>query len=485
MTASPRLRPIGALKTLEAFRAHLQAAQIELGTDDTVDAGPDAPLARPHRLRAGGLIGNRFCVHPMEGWDGTADGLPTELTRRRWRRFGESGAKLIWGGEAVAVRADGRANPNQLLLEARTAPALRALREELLAAHQARHGRTDDLLVGLQLTHSGRYARPNRRELAEPRLIAHHPILDGRFPADLPVQTLNDDDLLALVDTFVDASVLAADAGFAFVDIKHCHGYLAHELLGAHTRPGAFGGTLDNRTRFLRRVVAGIRRRVPALGIAVRVSAFDTVPFRRGPDGHGVPEDVATPYRWGFGVDADHPTEFDLAEPIAFLRLLDELGIELCNVTGGSPYYNPHLQRPALYPPSDGYTPPADPLRFVATHVAVTAALKRAVPDLFVVGTGYSYLQEFLPHVAQHAVRTGGVDAVGLGRLALSYPDFPDDVLTGRPLDRHRLCRTFSDCTTGPRNGLVSGCYPLDSFYRDRPEATAIKALRPRASKEI
>jgi hypothetical protein len=101
-----------------------------------------------------------------------------------------------------------------------------------------------------------------------------------------------------------------------------------------------------------------------------------------------------------------------------------------------------------------------------------------------VVGTGYSYLQEFLPNVAQHAVRTGAVDAVGIGRLALSYSDFPADVLAGRTLDRHRLCRTFSDCTTGPRNGLVSGCYPLDPFYRERPEAAQVKALRPRANQD-
>jgi 2,4-dienoyl-CoA reductase-like NADH-dependent reductase (Old Yellow Enzyme family) len=473
------------LKTLAAFRAHLQALSIKLGTDDAVATGPDAPLAQAFQLRhgagAGVHIGNRFCIHPMEGWDGDSDGRPTELTHRRWRRFGESGAKLIWGGEAVAVRTDGRANPNQLVINTANLSSLRALREDLLHAHQVRYGRTDDLLVGLQLTHSGRYARPHRRERAEPMPVQAHPLLDARFPPDTEPRPMDDDALTTLAAAFVDAAVLAADAGFAFVDVKHCHGYLAHELLGAHLRPGLFGGTLENRSRFLGLIVDGIRRRAPHLGIGVRVSAVDTVPFCRGPDGHGTPEATALPYRCGFGVRADAPTEFDLEEPIAFLKRLRELGIELCNITAGSPYYNPHLQRPALYPPSDGYDPPGDPLHFVAAHVTITAALKRAVPELFVVGTGYSYLQEFLPFVAQHAVRTGGVDAVGIGRLALSYPDFPDDVLRGRPLDRHRLCRTFSDCTTGPRNGLVSGCFPLDPFYRQRPEAAQVKALRPRA----
>ena len=494
MTTGARPRPPGAMKTLEAFRAHLRAAGIDLGTDDVMETGAGAPLAQPHRLRgngggagegdSGGLtIGNRFCIHPMEGWDGDSDGRPTDLTRRRWRRFGESGAKLIWGGEAVAVHLDGRANPNQLVINEATAPSLRALREELVSAHRARHGRSDDLVVGLQLTHSGRYARP-RSDGPQPMPVSPHPILDRRFPPGVTVRPMDDEALTALAATFVEAAGLAADAGFAFVDVKHCHGYLLHELLGAHTRPGAFGGSLENRTRFLRLVVEGIRRRVPGLGIGVRLSAFDTVPFRRGADGRGTPEDAATPYRFGFGVRSDQPTAFDLDEPIAFCRLLRDLGVELVNVTGGSPYYNPHLQRPALYPPSDGYAAPDDPLRSVATHVAVTAALKRAVPQLFIVGSGYSYLQEFLPLVAQHAVRSGGTDAVGIGRLALSYPDFPDDVLSGRPLDRHRLCRTFSDCTTGPRNGLVSGCFPLDPFYRQRPEAARVKSLRPRVATE-
>ncbi|HXI54605.1 MAG TPA: NADH:flavin oxidoreductase, partial [Polyangia bacterium] len=304
MTAGARPRPLGAMKTLEAFRAHLRAAGIDLGTDDVIETGAGAPLAQPHRLRgngggagegdSGGLtIGNRFCIHPMEGWDGDSDGRPTELTRRRWRRFGESGAKLIWGGEAVAVRLDGRANPNQLVINEATAPSLRALREELVSAHRARHGRSDDLVVGLQLTHSGRYARP-RSDGPQPMPVTPHPILDGRFPPGVTVRPMDDEALTALAATFVEAAGLAADAGFAFVDVKHCHGYLLHELLGAHTRPGAFGGPLENRTRFLRLVVEGIRRRVPGLGIGVRLSAFDTVPFRRGADGRGTPEDAAT-----------------------------------------------------------------------------------------------------------------------------------------------------------------------------------------------
>src|SRR5213078_3910796 len=170
-----------------------------------------------------------------------------------------------------------------------------------------------------------------------------------------------------------------------------------------------------------------------------------------------------------------------LTEPVMFLSLLRELNIRLVNLTAGSPYYNPHVQRPALFPPSDGYTSPEDPLVGVARHIDATARLKRAVPSLVFVGSAYSYLQEWLPHVAQHTVRRGLTDVVGLGRMVLAYPEFPDDVLAGRPLQRKKICRTFSDCTTGPRLGLVSGCYPLDPLYTNHPDGIRLRQMKTTA----
>jgi NADPH2 dehydrogenase len=461
-------RRIAQLKTAEEFRAHLASLGIDMPFDETLQHGPHSPLAQPC-VADGATIGNRFAVLPMEGWDGTRDGRPTELTRRRWQRFGASGAKLIWGGEAVAVRPDGRANPNQLLLNDDTLADLTALREALVAEHRQRFGHTDDLLVGLQLTHSGRFARPNDKAHSEPAILYHHPLLDRKFgvPADLPL--MSDNDVSALVNDFVQAAKHSQKAGFTFVDVKHCHGYLGHEFLSAVDRPGRYGGSFENRTRFLREVVAGIRAEAPGLGIAVRVSAADWLPFRPGADGRGEPEPApGASYPYAFGGDGTG-LGIELSEPRAFLDLLDALGIRLVCISVGSPYYNPHFQRPALFPPSDGYLPPEDPLVGVARQLAITAELKRHRPSLIVVGSGYSYLQEWLPHVGQAVVRTGGADFVGLGRLMLSYPEMPADVLAGRPLDRKRLCRTFSDCTTAPRNGLVSGCYPLDAFYKELP----------------
>ena len=100
------------------------------------------------------------------------------------------------------------------------------------------------------------------------------------------------------------------------------------------------------------------------------------------------------------------------------------------------------------------------------------------------VASGLSYVQEWVPHIASALVRDTGVAFAGIGRLALSYPDLPTDVLAGRPLDARRLCRTFSDCTTAPRNGLVSGCWPLDDFYKSRPERVTLAAAKRRAGSD-
>jgi len=470
-------RRIASLKSADEFAAYLAELGIELGFDRQMEVGAEAPLNQPYQLGER-RIGNRFSILPMEGWDGTEDGRPSELTIRRWQHFGESGAKLIWGGEAVAVRHDGRANPNQLLSSETTLSSLEHLRQTLVSAHEARCGSSADLLVGLQLTHSGRFARPNRKDRLEPRILYHHPLLDRKFGVAADYPCLTDAEIEQLIEDFVKAAVRARNAGFAFVDIKHCHGYLGHEFLSATTREGRYGGSFEGRTRFLREVVMGVRREAPGLLVSVRLSAFDLLPFRLGADRRGEPEEFEGRYPYAFGADPINPLRINLAETYQFFDLLDQLQIQLVCVSAGSPYYNPHIQRPALFPPSDGYEPPEDPLVGVARLIAATSELKARYPQMAIVGSGYSYLQEWLPHVAQHYVRTGQVDFVGLGRLVLAYHDLPYDVLRGAPLQTKRLCRTFSDCTTGPRNGLVSGCFPLDPFYRAHPQAEMLKAVK-------
>jgi NADPH2 dehydrogenase len=478
---------LGSLRDVAHFQQYLDSLGLALPCDLELTGGTDSPLARPLE-RHGIRIGNRLAVHPMEGWDGTADGNPSEHTIRRWRRFGQSGAKLIWGGEAAAVSREARANPRQLVIAPHTERGLARLREVLIEEHRSIAGSDNGLLIGLQLTHSGRYSRPDTDRPGTPRILYRHPILDRRLGLSAEYPVLTDAEIGAIIEDFIRAARTAARLGFDFVDVKHCHGYLGHEFLSAYTREGRYGGSFENRTRFLRETVEGIRAAAPGLKIGVRLSAFDMVPFRPAPvsssvaAGIGEPEpfDHLVPYRFGFGVNPADPVTEDLTEPARFLALLERMDIRLVNLTAGSPYYTPHIQRPAAYPPSDGYRPPRDPLVEVARQMNAARLLKSRFPELIIVGSAYSYLQDYLPNVAQAAIRIGWVDSVGLGRMVLTYPEILWDALEGRPIQRKRICRTFSDCTTAPRNDLVSGCYPLDAHYKKSDMALRLKEAKAR-----
>ncbi len=440
---------------------------------------PNEVLATPF-LVGSRRVGNRFCVLPMEGWDGTADGRPTENVERRWSRFGASGAKLVWGGEAVAVRHDGRANQRQLNIGPESVGDLSRLRELLVSAHRDATGTVDELVIGLQLTHSGRWANP--AGTAAPKIAFQHPFLDDRVGARAG-DVVSDGWLDDLVGDFVEAARVAFEAGFDFVDVKHCHGYLLHELLSATERPGPYGGGLTGRTRFLGLVTEGIRRDAPGLMVGVRLSAFDLVPHCPGPDRVGTPVFLPSGkerYRFAFGGDGTG-LGIDLTEVHAFCELLVALGIPLLCVTAGSPYYSPHIQRPAYFPPSDGYLAPRDPLIEVARMIDVTSELATSHPALSVVASGLTYLQEWLPGVAAGIVAGGGAASIGYGRGVLAYPGLPNDVLGSRPLARSELCRTFSDCTTAPRHGLVSGCYPIDPFYKSSQERVQLTIFKKQA----
>ncbi len=471
---------VAQLKTSEALRGRLAELGLDVPVDDRIlSAAEQSPLARPLAI-GGRQIGNRWCIHPMEGWDAERDGSPSPHTVRRWRNFGLSGAKLLWGGEAAAVQPDGRANPRQTLATADNEDGLRRLLETARDTHRERFGRVDDWLCGLQLTHSGRYSKPLAGPL-RPRTAWRHPLLDRRCGIepgdDRPIWT--DRDLEGLIDRYVTSARIAERVGFDFVDIKACHGYLLHEFLGARERPGPYGGDFDGRTRLLRTIIERVRAECPKLMVGVRLSFFDLVPFEAA-EGPGRPSDYEAllPYRWGFGANAANPLEPDFDEPLRLVGELTRIGVVAVNLSCGSPYYNPHIQRPAAFPPSDGYQPPEDPLVGVARQIQAVRLCKEAFPALPIVGTGYSYLQDFLPHVAQAVVRAGWVDCVGLGRVVLSYPGLPADCLEGRPWQRKLVCRTFSDCTTGPRKGLISGCYPLDAYYKARPEAETLRQLK-------
>lgn len=266
---------IGSLGDVSGFCDHVQSLGLDIPCDNNVEHGSWSPLGSP--VEFGGIrIAHRLAVQPMEGWDCQGDGRPSDNTRRRWRRFGSSGAKLIWGGEACAVRLDGRANPRQLVMTAESQRDIFEMRKSVIAAHkEATGGDGADVVIGLQLTHSGRFCKPNDNNKFEPIIAYKHPLLDRKvgYPKDCP--PISDDEIKRLVDDFVVAAKSAQSCEFDFVDVKHCHGYLGHELLSAIDRPGPYGGSLENRTRFLREIVDEIRTEAPGLFVGVRLSAMN------------------------------------------------------------------------------------------------------------------------------------------------------------------------------------------------------------------
>ena len=403
-------------------------------------------LARPVHVGAF-TVGNSIAIQPMEGCDGTLDGSPDELTWRRYERFARGGAKLIWF-EATAVREDGRANPRQLWITRRNVAEFARLLARIRELHREHWGGADDLLAPIQLTHSGRYSVLRR-------IIAYHNSHIDRktgTPPDYPV--IGDDELERLEDDYVSAAGLALEAGFQAVDIKAVHGYLISELLGAKTRDGRYGGPLENRLRFIRNIIGKLRAAYGnRLMIAIRMNAFDGVPFGCA---------FETPYPYGWGVDAANPLGEDLTEVKQAIACLREWGVELLNVSLGSPYYNPHVVRPFEKPDEGNYEQPEHPLVGVDRHFRIAAELQRTFPDLPIVGSGYSWLQKYAINAGARNIAAVDIRFLGIGRGALAYPDFARDALEKGELDERRCCKTLTYCTYLMRRGFPTGCPPFD-----------------------
>ena len=438
-------------KSIADLEAENQRLDIDLRFSDDLSS-----LEQPIVID-GRCVGNRWAIHPMEGCDGELDGRPGELTLRRYRRFGDGGAKLIWG-EACAVNLNARANPRQIVLNEETKGTFVELVQGCRQAHREANGDDTDLLIGLQLTHSGRYASPL------PLIATHDPLLVGRYKVDDTTPTLSDSALSAMIDDYVQAAKLAAEVGFDFVDVKQCHRYLLGELLGARNRDGRYGGSYENRTRLATEIFTAIRQEVPSLILATRMNAYDGIPFTN----LGEPEPWTAPLANGWGMSIDDPFQPDMTEPIRWIGDMKQLGVSIVNVAMGNPYAQPHFGRPFETPPPDGYESPEHPLIGVDRHFRLAAELQQAHLDLPMIGTGYSYLQEFLPQAGAANIRDGRITFVGLGRASLSQPDMPRLLRETGSLDRKRVCRTFSYCTAmmrakdHPMGQFPAGCPPFD-----------------------
>jgi 2,4-dienoyl-CoA reductase-like NADH-dependent reductase (Old Yellow Enzyme family) len=417
-------------KNMDELKADIEMMGLDLPVLSDVSI-----LSRPITI-GNKTVPNRLAINPMEGCDGTPDGRPSDLTRRRYKRFGKGGAGLVWY-EANAVVNEGRANPRQLQINKQTKDHLaQSLNELHQAAAEAGHGRPYTVV---QLTHSGRWSRPG--SAPAPIVAVRNPILDARLPE---VHVITDEELEQLEEKFVEAAEMSVEVGFDAVDVKACHGYLFAELLTAHTREGKYGGSFENRTRTLCNIVDKIRRKLgDKITVAVRLGAYDQMPH---------------PYGWGADKEDYHRPDY--TEPARLVKLLWEKGVKLFNITMGNPYYNPHLTRPY---DKGGYIPPMHPLEGVNLLLGAGKAMQAAVPDAVIMGVGFSWLRNFSPNVAAGFIDKGWLKLAGFGRQAIAHPDFAVGILKRGTFDTRSTCLACSQCTTIMRDGGCTGCVPRDS----------------------
>ena len=418
--------------TLDELRTDISAMGLELPASDDVSV-----LHAPISIY-GKTVPNRLVVQPMEGCDGEVDGSPSELVIRRYERFAAGGCGFIWV-EACAVAHEARANPRQLWLHDGNLAAFKTMVDKIRADAKAANG--DDFVpyLALQLTHSGRYSKPGDG----PAIIAaENPYLDPFLPKIYETRKITDAELEALEDQFVETAKLAKDAGFDAVDIKACHRYLNSELLSARTRDGKYGGDFENRTRFLLNVVDKIKAAVD-IDITTRINAFDELPF---------------PYGWGTDENDFH--KLDLADIKRLAKILYDKGIRLMNLTGGNPYYNPHVNRPY---DMGYYTPPVHQLDALNKLLVAAKEVRQTLPDdMVIISTGYSWLREYGANVAAACISNGWFEMAGFGRQAFAYPEFANDIKNGGML-RRNCCIACGKCSEIMRNGSTAGCVIKDA----------------------
>ena len=383
-------------------------------------------------------MSNRLACQAMEGCDGTPDGSPNVLTKRRYARFAKGGAGIIWF-EATAVMEEARANPRQLYINESNLDAFKKQVEDIKETALKENGY--EPVIVMQATHSGRYSKPNGTPA--PLIAYNNPIFEKDNPI-APAHIVTDDYLDRVGEALVNGAVLAEKAGFDGVDIKCCHRYLNSELLSAFEREGRYGGSLENRTRLLRQSVQGaVQSCTSDFLISSRLNVYD-----------------GFPYPYGFGVKNDGSLDFDPTEPQWLIKELYRYGVRLLNITMGNPYFNPHVNRPFA---TGSYTIKEHPLEGVKRVLDGTAKLKAAVPEMALICSAVSYLGVAAPGVVSAYIQGGSFDFAGFGRTIFAYPDFARDILTTSAMDKNKICICCSKCTEIMRTpGGTPGCVIRD-----------------------
>lgn len=373
------------------------------------------------------VIQNRVVFQPMEGCDGTSDGNIGKLTERRYMRFAESGAGIIWF-EATAVCQEGRANPRQLYLTEENVDTYKSLLHNIRKVSNEKFGYAP--LIILQATHSGRYSKPNGTP--EPIIVYRNKVYE-KGKENLPYHIITDEECDALPQKFAHTALLAQKAGFDGVDIKCCHGYLLDEFLSAYSRSGKYGGSFENRTRLYYNCIDTVKNAVDDdMIVTTRLSAYD-----------------GFAYPYGFG--SSKTKNIDLTETKKILSELKKRNIELVNITIGNPYLIPHINRPYINSPEDGGIG-------VQRVIKITKELQKEFPKLKLILSALSYKGETAVDFAEKCLENGCCSLVGFGRMTLAYPNFYRDYIENGKLDKNKLCIKCGNCSKMMRSGGVAGC---------------------------
>jgi len=434
-------------KSLQDLQADIDSLGLDLSySEDT------SILTKPVQLGSH-VIPNALVAQPMEGGDSDGDGAPTGLTFRKYERAAAGGVGMIWL-EAVSVSREGRSNKGQLYINRSTLPGFKDLVSRIREAAESSPIAPAKPLTILQLNHSGRYSKPNGPPGKSPIIASRKPELDEQIKLDDSHPLVTDDYLDGLADQFVNAGILAKEAGFDGVDIKACHGYLLHELLSCFEREGKYGGSFERRTSLLLEIIDRVRAAVNAPGfiISSRINIYDALTKSKG-----------------FGMDPDDFTKVDLSEPVRLAKELVKRGVTLINVTMGNPVFIPHVSRPY---DQGVYYPDESPLEGVYRLIHYARELQNAVPEAVIVGTGYSWLREFSPYVAAWIMQSVGAKLIGYGRQFIAYPDFARDIIDHGKLNKSKCCVCCSKCSFLKRDIGTCGCPVRDGeaylqLYKD------------------
>lgn len=444
-------------KTREELKTKIDELDLTIGLSD------DLSILKKSVKVGKKYAPNAFAVLPMEGCDSNPDGSPSELVRRRYIRFAEGGAGLLWW-EANAVVEEGKANPLQMMLTRDNLQDFKHLLEETNERASKVNGLEHKPINILQLTHSGRYSRPKGHKML-PIITQHDPILDPRVGIDESYPVATDEYLDSLVEKYTQSALLAEAAGFDGVDVKACHRYLLNELLASHTREGKYGGSFENRSRLLIDIIKSIRKAVgDSFIVASRFNVFD-----------------AHPYPYGFGCDKDDLWKFDDKEPLELIKLMCDAGVDLLSNSAGNPYYiYPQVTRPFDLSSAGVPVPDEHPLVSIQRLFKFTKKVQKAAGDIPVVGNGYTWIREYIPYVGAYNLKEKACKFIGLGRSSFAYPEGPRDVLTKGYMDSDKCCTTCSNCTQIMRDHGKTGCVMKDKevylpLFKEARQAVTIR----------